>query len=50
MLHTKSQGHWPSGFGEEDFKKVFTKYGRGVHLCQVTKIFCIKGLLHGMGN
>ena len=19
MLHTKSQGHWPSGSGEEDF-------------------------------
>ena len=23
MLHTKSQGHWPSGFGE-DFLGVFT--------------------------
>ena len=23
MLHTKSQGHWPSGSGEEDFLKVF---------------------------
>ena len=41
MLHTKSQGHWLSGSGEEDFKKVLTIYGRGGHLCYVTKIFCI---------
>ena len=41
MLHTKSQGHWPSGIGEEDFLKVFTIYGHGGHLCHVTKIFCI---------
>ena len=39
MLHTKSQGHWPSGSGEEDFLKVFTIYGRGGHLCHVTKYF-----------
>ena len=46
MLHTKSQGHWPSGSGEEDFLKVFTIYWYGGHLCHVTKIFCIKvGLL-----
>ena len=32
MLHTKSQGHRPSGSGEEDFLKVFTIYGRGGHL------------------
>ena len=30
MLHTKSQGHWPSGSGEEDFLKVFTVYGLGL--------------------
>ena len=41
MLHIKSQGHWPSGSGEEDFKKIFTIYGRGGHLCHVTNIFCI---------
>ena len=23
MLHTKSQGHWPSGFRAEDFSKGF---------------------------
>ena len=46
MLHTKSQGHWPSGSGEEDFLRVFTIYGRGCHLGHVTKIFCINfGLL-----
>ena len=26
MLHTKSQGHWPSGSGEEDFFKFFLPY------------------------
>ena len=26
MLHTKSQGHWPSGSGEEDFFKGFLPY------------------------
>ena len=36
MLHTKSQGHWPSGFGEEIFWRVFTIYGRGGHLGHVT--------------
>ena len=41
MLHTKSQGHRPSGSGEEDFLRVFTIYGRGSHLGHVTKIFCI---------
>ena len=46
MLHTKSQGHRPSGTGEEDFLMVFTIYGHGVHLGNVTKIFCINfGLL-----
>ena len=37
MLHTKSQGHQPSGSGEEDFLRVFTIYGRGGHLGHVTK-------------
>ena len=37
MLHTKSQGHRPSGSGEEDFLRVFTIYGRGGHLGHVTR-------------
>ena len=37
MLHTKSQGHRPSGSGEEDFWRVFTIYGRGGHLGHVTR-------------
>ena len=41
MLHTKSQGHRPSGSGEDDFLRVFTIYGRGGHLGHVTKIFCV---------
>ena len=41
MLHTKSQGHQPSGSREEDFKMVLTVYGRGGHLGHVTIIFCI---------
>ena len=46
MLHTNSQGHWPSGSGEEDFYKVFTIYGHGGHLGHETKVFCINfGLL-----
>ena len=32
MLHTKAQGHWPFGSGEEDSLRVFTIYGRGGHL------------------
>ena len=44
MLHTKSQGHWPSG--EEYFKGFFTIYGRGSHLGHVTLLSCINfGLL-----
>ena len=39
MLHTKSQGHQPTGSGEEDFYKAFIIYGRGGHLCHVTKPF-----------
>ena len=37
MIHTKSQGHRPSGSGEEDFLRVFTIYGHGGHLGHVTK-------------
>ena len=40
MLHTKSQGHRPSGSGEEDFQRVFTIYGRGGHLGHVTRTIC----------
>ena len=40
MLHTKSQGHRPSGSGEEDFLRVFTIYGRGGHLGHVTRTIC----------
>ena len=29
MLHSKAQGHWPFGSGEEDFWRDFTIYGRG---------------------
>ena len=36
MLHTKSQGHWVFGSREEDIQRVFTIYGRGGHLGQVT--------------
>ena len=35
MLHTKFQSH--SGSGEEEFFKVFTIYGHGGHLGQVTR-------------
>ena len=37
MLHTKPQGHWPFGSGEEDFSRVFNIYGRCGHLGQVTQ-------------
>ena len=37
MLHTKPQGHWPFGSGEEDFLSIFTKNGRGSHLGHVTQ-------------
>ena len=38
MLHTKFRGNRPTGFGEEDFRRVFTIYGRGGHLDHVTSI------------
>ena len=34
MLHTKFQGHQPFDSVEEDFFKVFIKYGYGGHLGQ----------------
>ena len=37
MLHIR--GHRPSGSGE-DFKLVFTIYGRGGHLGHVTRTIC----------
>ena len=41
MLHTKFQGHQPSGSGEEDFFKVFTIYRHGGHVGHVTQLICI---------
>ena len=41
MLHTKFQGHWSIGSGEEEFFKVFTIYGHGGHLGHVTQLICI---------
>ena len=40
MLHTKPQGHRPSGSGDEDFKRGFTIYvwrSPG----HVTELFCV---------
>ena len=36
MLHTKFLENRPAGSGEEDFRRVFTIYGRGGHLGHVT--------------
>ena len=41
MLHTKFQGHWSIGSGEEDFFKDFTIYGHGGHVGHVTQLICI---------
>ena len=38
MLHTKFLENRPAGSGEEDFLRVLTIYGRGGHLCHVTRI------------
>ena len=38
MLHTKFCGNRPAGSGEEDFLRVFTIYGHGGHLGNVTSI------------
>ena len=40
MLHTKFHGNRPAGSGE-DFRRVFTIYGRGGHLGHVTSIMLI---------
>ena len=41
MLHTKFPGNWPAGSTEEDFRRIFTIYGRGGHLGHVTSIMLI---------
>ena len=38
MLHTKFRGNRPASFRVEDFLTVFTIYGHGGHLGQVTSI------------
>ena len=38
MLHTMFRGNRPAGSGEEDFRRVFTIYGRSSHLGHVTII------------
>ena len=38
MLHSKFRENRPAGSGGEDFRKVFTIYGRGGHLGHVTKV------------
>ena len=38
MLHTKFRENRPTGSGEENFRRVFTIYGRGGHLGRVTSI------------
>ena len=38
MLHTKFRGIRPAGSTEEDFRRIFTIYGRVGHLGHVTSI------------
>ena len=38
MLHTKFRGNQPAGSTEEDFRRIFTIYGRAGHLGNVTSI------------
>ena len=38
MLNTKFRGNRPSGSGEEDFRRIFTIYGRVSHLGHATSI------------
>ena len=38
MLHTKFRGNRPAGITEEDFRRIFTIYGRVSHLGHVTSI------------
>ena len=37
ILHTKPQGYWPFGSGEEDCWRVLTIYGHGAHVGHVTQ-------------
>ena len=37
MLYTKFEGHWPIGFREDGFWRVFTIYGDGSHLGHMTR-------------
>ena len=41
MLHTKIRGNQTAVSGEEDFSRVFTRYGHGGHLGHVTSIILI---------
>ena len=41
MLHTKFQGHWFIGSGEDDFFKGFNIYGHGGQAGHVTQLICI---------
>ena len=38
MLNTKFRGNRPAGSTEEDFRRIFTIYGRVGHLCHVTSV------------
>ena len=42
LLHTMSQGHQPSGSGDENYQRVFTIYGHVRHLDHVTRTICMK--------
>ena len=42
MLHSKFRENRPGGSGGEDFRRVFTIYGRGGHLGHVTQMPRIK--------
>ena len=44
MLHTKFQGHWSTGPGEEDFLRFSTIYGHGGHVGHVTQTIFLKAL------
>ena len=41
MLHTKFQGHWSIGSGEENLLRVLIIYGHGGHVGHVTQLICI---------
>ena len=41
ILHTTFRGNRPTGFGEEDFLRVFTIYGRGGNPGHVTSIMSL---------